>query len=170
MARSITRPVLMPTALSISDVYLLSRDQVHGSMIEVRRTKTGKPVLLPVRADLEDALNAVPLPRRVDADCEWYFYNGYSDVGNAVRRCSRTMQSVFRASGVADGKTHRFRHTLATRMLEQGATFEDVAAVLGNSARIVEKHYAKWSRDRQARITRLFKAAHGMTEETGAVQ
>ena len=158
------------TALSISDVYLLNRDQVRGGEIEVRRTKTGKPVLLPVLDDLQAALDNVPLPHGADPDCPFYFYNGHADPGNAVRRCSRTMQSVFRESGVADGGSHRFRHTLATRMLEKGASYEDVAAVLGNSARIVEKHYAKWSKDRQARITRLFRAAHGVGEESEVVQ
>ncbi len=68
-----------------------------------------------------------------------------------------------------NAKSHRFRHTLATRMLEQGASFEDVAAVLGNSARIVEKHYAKWSKGRQERINRYFRAAHGMNEENRLV-
>jgi hypothetical protein len=31
-------------------------------------------------------------------------------------------------------------------LLKQGWTYEDVAEVLGNSAAIVKKHYAKWSR------------------------
>ena len=153
------------TALSIADVFLLRRDQVRAGMIEVRRTKTGKPVLLPVAIDLQEALDLTPLPNDADTDCPWFFYNGFRNIGNAVKRCWRTMDSVFRLSGVKGAKTHRFRHTLATRMLEQGASYEDVAVVLGNSARIVEKHYAKWSRDRQERITRLFKAAHGVSEE-----
>ena len=158
------------TALAITDVYLLRRDQVRDGMVETRRTKTGKPVLLPVPADLQAALDLTPLPVGAAPDCAWYFHNGYRHIGNAVRRCSRAMKSVFRVSGVAGGKTHRFRHTLATRMLEQGASYEDVAAVLGNSARIVEKHYAKWSKGRQERITRLFKAAHGMSDGAEMVQ
>jgi len=34
---------------------------------------------------------------------------------------------------------------LATELLEQGTTFEEVADILAN-APIVRKHYAKWSR------------------------
>jgi hypothetical protein len=39
-----------------------------------------------------------------------------------------------------------------------------------NSPGTVEKYYAKWSPDRQERITRLFMAAHGMSEEAEVVQ
>ena len=38
---------------------------------------------------------------------------------------------MFKKSGVKDAHAHRYRHTLATRLLEQGATFEEVADVLG---------------------------------------
>ena len=50
---------------------------------------------------------------------------------------------------------HRYRHTLATRLLEQGATFEQVADILGNSPAVVRKHYGKWSKGRQDNIDRL---------------
>jgi predicted transcriptional regulator len=49
---------------------------------------------------------------------------------------------------------HR-RHTLATELLGAGASFEEVADILGNSPEIVRKHYAKWSTARQARIDNL---------------
>jgi len=53
---------------------------------------------------------------------------------------------------------HRFRHTLATRLMEQGTTFEQVADILGNSPDVVRKHYGKWSKGRQANIDRLMFA------------
>ncbi|KKM61103.1 hypothetical protein LCGC14_1535060 [marine sediment metagenome] len=158
------------TALGISDVYSLRRDKVRDGMIETRRTKTDKPILLPVLADLQAALDAVPWPHGADELCPYYFWSGKRSLRHAVGDCWRTMASVFRLSGVAGGRTHRFRHTLATRMLAKGATYEDVAAVLGNSPGVVEKHYAKWSRDRQARITRLFLEAHGAVEGSEVVQ
>jgi integrase len=60
-------------------------------------------------------------------------------------------------SGVTKAHAHRFRHTLATELLGQGATFEEVADILGNSPNIVRKHYAKWSEARQSRITNLLE-------------
>jgi integrase len=74
-----------------------------------------------------------------------------------VERCLR---SVFRKSGVPRAHAHRFRHTLATELLARGASFEDVADVLGNSPEIVRKHYAKWSPTRQARLDELMSLVH----------
>ena len=62
---------------------------------------------------------------------------------------------VFKASGVKGAHAHRFRHTLATELLGRGATFEEVADVLGNSPEIARKHYGKWSLARQSRIDDL---------------
>jgi integrase len=68
---------------------------------------------------------------------------------------------VFRRSGVAGAHAHRFRHTLATEILENGGTFEEAADVLGNSPDIVRKYYAKWSPRRQERISTLMGRIFG---------
>jgi integrase len=70
----------------------------------------------------------------------------------------RTLSAIFKKSGVKNAHAHRFRHTLATRLLEQGATFEQVADILGNSPAVVRKHYGKWSKGRQDNIDRLMLA------------
>lgn len=76
----------------------------------------------------------------------------------------RTLDAVFKKSGVAHAHAHRFRHTLATELLGHGASFEDVADILGNSPEIVRKHYGKWSPARQARIDDLMEKVHAGTE------
>jgi len=81
----------------------------------------------------------------------------------------RTLTSVFKKSGVRDAHAHRYRHTLATRLLEQGATFEQVADILGNSPEVVRKHYGKWSKGRQASIDRLMFAHFKTASVTGSV-
>jgi hypothetical protein len=45
-------------------------------------------------------------------------------------------------------------------LLGRGASFEDVADMLGNSPEIVRKHYAKWSPARQIRIDDLMEKVH----------
>jgi integrase len=45
--------------------------------------------------------------------------------------------------GVQGAHAHRFRHILATELLGRGASFEEVADILGNSPEIVRKHYGK---------------------------
>jgi hypothetical protein len=42
--------------------------------------------------------------------------------------------------------------TLAVRLLNKGASLEDVAALLGNSVAIVSKQYAPWVKSRQNRL------------------
>ena len=58
---------------------------------------------------------------------------------------------------------HRCRHTLATRLLGDGASFQEVADILGNTPEVVRKHYGKWSKGRQDNIDRLM-IAHFKTE------
>src|SRR5271163_1058462 len=76
----------------------------------------------------------------------------------------RSLRCVFKASGVPRAHAHRFRHTLATELLGRGASFEEVADILGNSPEIVRKHYAKWSPARQARIDDLMARVHHGTK------
>ena len=68
------------------------------------------------------------------------------------------MAAVFKKSGVKNAHAHRYRHTLATRLLGEGASFQQVADILGNTAEIVRKHYGKWSKGRQDNIDRLMIA------------
>jgi integrase len=78
-----------------------------------------------------------------------------------IDRCPRT---AFKASGVAGAHAHRFRHTLATELLGRGASFEEVADILGNSPEIVRGHYGKWSVARQSRIDDLMQRIYVETD------
>ncbi len=82
------------------------------------------------------------------------------------RKALRSLKAVFKTSGVRDAHSHRFRHTLATEILAEGGTIQDVADVLGIGAHIATKHYAKWNLAREERIIRLMQAVHGHVYET----
>ena len=58
--------LLRYTALRISGVATLKRDRIRDGEIFVRTTKNGKAVRLPVHADLQAALDILPLPRGSD--------------------------------------------------------------------------------------------------------
>ena len=148
--------LLRYTALRIADVALLSRDRVQGGQVNVRTMKTGQCVWLPVHPELQAALDILPAPRGGDAG--YFFWSGNGAGESMVRAAERTLTAVFAAAGVAHAHAHRFRHTLATELLEQGWTYEDVAEVLGNSAAIVKRHYAKWSKGRQNRLTKMMES------------
>jgi len=112
---------------------------------------------------MKAALDACPLPRKAGADCKWFFWNGITNDLAMKGMMERTLRAVFKESGVKRVHAHKFRHTLATELLGQGATCKDVAD-LGNSPAIIRKHYAKWSAARQARIDDLMEKVHSGTE------
>jgi site-specific recombinase XerD len=148
--------LLRYTALRISDVAVLERSRINGEQIIVRTTKNGKEVKLPVPADLQAALEILPVPHGADGpECPYFFWSGHGDRRTFVRDVTRTMSTVFKASGVAGACSHRFRHTLATEVLEMGGTLAEAADILGDTEATVRKHYAKWSAGRQARIAEL---------------
>jgi integrase/recombinase XerC len=152
------------TALRIGDVALLARDRISRDgnrwRIFLRTEKSGQPVFLPVPADMKAALDALPSPKGANGDFRYFFWSGLGSEKCMKANADRTLHAVFRKSGVAGAHAHRFRHTLATELLGRGASFEDVADVLGNSPEIVRKHYAKWSPARQARIDDLMEKVH----------
>lgn len=152
------------TALRVSDVSTSRKDAVSWDpekntwRVFLYTQKTGDPVFLPIPEGLKLVLDALPLPRGAAQDCPYYFWNGQSSRRAVVGIAERTLAAVFRKSGVKNAHAHRYRHTLATRLLEQGATFEQVADILGNSPAVVRKHYGKWSKGRQDNIDRLMMA------------
>jgi site-specific recombinase XerD len=156
--------LLRHTALRISDVCTFRKDAVSWDpgastwRLLLRTQKTGDPVFLPIPENLKLVLDALPLPRNAAVDCPFFFWNGHTARRAVVGIAERTLSAVFKKSGVKNAHAHRFRHTLATRLLEQGATFEQVADILGNSPAIVRKHYGKWSKGRQDNIDRLMLA------------
>jgi integrase len=111
-------------------------------------------VHLPIPDELKAMLDALPLPRGAPEDCPYYFWNGVSKKRAVVGIAERTMRAVFDKSGVKNAGTHRFRHTLATRLAARGYTFEQIADVLGNTPEIVRKHYAKWAKGGRTGSTR----------------
>ena len=63
---------------------------------------------------------------------------------------------------------------LQRTLLGRGASFEEVADILGNSPEVVRKHYGKWSSARQSRIddlmNRVFISAEKKPREKARVQ
>lgn len=156
--------LLRCTALRVSDVAMLRKDAISWDQdrstwrVRVRTQKSGEAVYLPIPEELKLTLDALPLPRNAAQDCPFYFWNGVTSRRAVVGIAERTLAAVFENSGVKDAHAHRYRHTLATRLLGEGASFQTVADILGNTAEVVRKHYGKWSKGRQDNIDRLMMA------------
>jgi site-specific recombinase XerD len=73
---------------------------------------------------------------------------------SAVKIWERTFQRVFELAKIPPGKAflHNFRHSFATDLLARGIPIEDVAALLRNSVKIVEKHYSHLVKPRRDRL------------------
>ena len=148
--------LLRYTGLRISDVATLERRRIRDGEILLRTAKNGKPVKLPVHPELQAALEILPHPAGADGEeCAYFFWSGKGSRRAWIRDVSRTMKTVFETSGVASAHSHRFRHTIATEVLELGGSIEEAADILGDSPAIIRKHYIKWSEARQARISDL---------------
>ena len=155
---------LRHTALRVSDVATLRKDAISLDSenqtwrVMLRMQKSGEPVYLPIPESLKLAVDALPLPRNAAQDCPYYFWNGHTSRRAVVGIAERTLGTVFKKPGVKNAHAHRVRHTRATRLLKQGAPFEQVEDILGNSPEVVRKHYGNWSKGRQANIDRLMFA------------
>ena len=148
------------TALRIGDVSMLAKDRISKDgeqwRIFLRTEKSGQPVFLPVPPDMKAALDGVPAPLR-NPESRYFFWNGIGKPKTHKAHVDRALRTLFKTAGVEGAHAHRFRHTLATELLGRGASFEEVADILGNSPEIVRKHYGKWSSARQSRIDDLMK-------------
>jgi len=151
------------TALRIGDVSMLAKDRISRDgdrwRIFLRTEKSGQPVFLPVPPDMKQALDRVPPPAS-NVESRYFFWNGTGKPKTQKALVDKCLRAVFKKSGVQGGHAHRFRHTLATELLGRGASFEEVADILGNTPEIVRKHYGKWSIGRQKRIDELMERVY----------
>ncbi|MEK7752470.1 MAG: tyrosine-type recombinase/integrase [Acidobacteriota bacterium] len=166
--------LLRHTGLRISDVATLRRDCVRDGQILLHTQKTGGTVYLPIPAELEAALAALPPPRGAGADPRFFFWNAVTSRRAVVGIAERSLAAVFKRSGVTGAHAHRFRHTLATDILARGGTEQDAADTLAISPQVVRRHYAKWSVARQQRITTLMRGLQSgtflvQTEKTAVI-
>jgi site-specific recombinase XerD len=59
-------------------------------------------------------------PPRGPEDSKYFFWTGNGSPDSMVRAAERTLKTVFNRSEVSRAHAHRFRHALATELLEAG--------------------------------------------------
>ncbi len=163
--------VMRYTGMSIGDTTMLEKQHVQGCRIRTYRKKTNEEVYGIVPQFVIDALTEAPH----DSD-RYFFWTGEGKAHSRTNKWGDRLQRLFVLAGVkvrevekkrrsggklkdspelvkvSDAKPHMFRHTLARDLLLGGMPMEELAEVLGNSARIIEKYYSKWDTRRQARL------------------
>ena len=165
--------VMRYTGMSIGDAAKLRKSDVDGCRIRTYRKKTGEDVFARVPPFVVQALESAPH----DSE-EYYFWTGQGKLHTRASKWGSRLQKLFAVAGVrtevsektlrsggklkASAETvkvskatpHMFRHTLVRDLLEHGTPMEEIAELLGNSMKIVEKYYSKWDTRRQARLER----------------
>jgi site-specific recombinase XerD len=147
--------------LRVSDVATLRKDRIKNNYIFLQALKNGVAIWLPLYPEVQAALERLPLPQGAGADCEWFFWTGQGARDGHIKTVVHTLKAVFKASGVEHAHAHRFRHTLATKILVEGGSIEDAANILGDSPEIIRKHYLKWSPEYQRRTVEIMARVHG---------
>ena len=163
--------VMRYTGMSIGDTAKLGKADVDGCRIRTYRKKTGEDVFAKVPPFVIELLDAAPH----DSE-QYYFWTGQGKLHTRTSKWGNRLQRLFVAANVrmvetekrkrSGGKLkaesevvkvskatpHMFRHTLVRDLLEGGTPMEEIAELLGNSMKVVEKYYSKWDTRRQARL------------------
>lgn len=147
------------TGLRISDVATFDvLKRLDGNEVFLRMHKTEKPL----DTWIPDWLVA-RLRTREKIHGAMIFICG--ETGNAKQLCdiwrNKRLKLVFKLAGPFSEKAtpHRFRHTFARILLEKGVEEADVAELIGDTVEMVRKHYSKWVKTRQVRLSRILQEA-----------
>jgi len=81
------------------------------------------------------------MPRRLDVEFLFLTKRGLPLNKSSWHYLWRPVRAAARAEGLPIDDLYELRHAAATMLLERGASLEDVAEQLGNSARVVAQTY-----------------------------
>jgi site-specific recombinase XerD len=121
--------------------------------LKTHRIKTGKPVHGAI--EIEVAERALTTPNK---NQNYLFWDGKITPHSAASWFGNRIARLFKAAEIEDvcfTKSHRLRDTFVVRLLAKGVSIQDVADAIGDTVAVVEKSYAKWLPERQARLTRV---------------
>ena len=150
------------TGLRISDIVGMRRVAVDlaGERIITRTQKRSKWTTLTIHPELAAALE-VYFRARNEAQVASEFV--FSQDGSQLKRrwLASTLTRMFKRCGIPNAHPHRFRHTFAVRLLQQGASLYDVAQLLAINMATCSEFYAPYVqelRDRGAKLVRSLPA------------
>jgi site-specific recombinase XerD len=138
--------------LRAGDIRTLKLDQLHwdDSTIEVRQSKTGMSLILPLTAEVGEALiDYLKSGRPQTAHREVFLkvnppfdpFSADSSLYHVVSYWRRLAGVKFRTAQKRG--MHSLRHTFATRLLQKGTPFPTIAEILGHTSLESTRIYAK---------------------------
>jgi integrase len=130
---------MVSTGLAIRDTVQLERDSIKDGWLRIERQKTGKAV----RQKLDRAL-CIELAAVANGHPKYIFWDGVSKATSATGTWQKDLKELMQSCGlwIKGNLSHRFRDTAVDFWLGQGCSLTDVAAMLGDTVAVVERHYA----------------------------
>ena len=151
------------SGLRISDVTACEKGWVKKGRVQLYAIKNGAYIDVALPPNVIGELRAVPAVSE-----NYWFWSGpeSSSLDTATKKWHEKFNKIFKAAGIANGSSHRFRDTFAVSMLERGESMQSVADALGITLTVAERHYNPKSKRRQEALDRAVRAAW----ETGPVE
>lgn len=146
------------TGLRISDVAKFHIERLKpGGDVHIRTTKNGRKVYTWVPEWLEERIRI-----RAMKFGSFIFGVQHTDNLNIVTKTWRDrLKRLWKLCGPwkETPVPHRFRHTFARILLQNGVGITPVADLLGDTEPVVRKHYAAWVEERQDRLRKILQDA-----------
>jgi len=147
---------MIATGVAIRDTVQLKRRSIRDGWLRIRRQKTGRPVL----QDLDPGI----CQELLDGEGEYIFWDGKYEVTSAVTSWQDDIRLLMQNAGVwiEGNTTHRFRDSAVDYWLGEGWSMTDVAAALGDTVAVCQRHYANLASTRmEERLAKLPKRSWG---------
>jgi site-specific recombinase XerD len=158
--------VMRYSGLATVDAIKLTPDRLEPTNhLRLHRTKTKTWVKILLPAVVGDRLRRLPLQaggfwfwnRRTDSKHETATGNIrrqlrpiFGPDGANIGLCDEEGRAILdREGNQRYGHPYQMRHTFVLEQINAGASLERIAELLGNSYKIVEKHYSAWVHSRQ---------------------
>ena len=146
------------TGLRISDVCLFDiSKRLTGNDVFLRMHKTKKELYTWIPDWLVVRLRA----REAKQGSHIFLVGRSMNIRTVTEQWRRRLKKIFTMAGNFEERPHphRFRSTFARVLLEKGVPVADVAELIGDTEEIVRKHYARFVKERQVRLTRILQEA-----------
>jgi site-specific recombinase XerD len=163
------------SGLAPVDAIRLMPEHLDGNHLRLRRAKIKNKPSGWVKVLLPDMLVERLKSLSVYASGH-YFWNrqGESQHESATKNMRRLFGPVFRAANIVlrdedgmlvqdrhgkpiYGHLYQVRHTFAREQLESGTSLERLSELMGNSVKVIEKHYKHWMESRQVPLDEAVK-------------
>ena len=149
--------LMVATGLAIRDALQLERKNIRDGWLKIDRQKTGRSVLQQLDPDLI---------RDLDGDGEYIFWDEKTLVTSLVTAWQDDLRVLMQEAKlwIPGNVSHRFRDTAVDFWLGQGCSLTEIAAMLGDTVAVCERHYANLASARmKERLAKMPKRSWGVT-------